>query len=91
MKEDLAIAKNSLLTLYDENRQLRKELGREDEPDVLNICTDARLMKVSSDKNGDNSKALTEDVSELQQRLEEERRLRQEADKELEIQVIYMF
>ncbi|KAF2901020.1 hypothetical protein ILUMI_05160 [Ignelater luminosus] len=87
MKEDLAIAKNSLLTLYDENRQLRKELGREDEPDVLNICTDARLMKVSSDKSGDNSKMLTEDVSELQQRLEEERRLRQEADKELEIQL----
>lgn len=29
MKEDLAIAKNNILSLQDENRQLKKELGIE--------------------------------------------------------------
>lgn len=29
MKEDLAIAKNNILTLQEENRQLKKELGIE--------------------------------------------------------------
>jgi cell shape-determining protein MreC len=29
MKEDLSIAKNNILSLQDENRQLKKELGIE--------------------------------------------------------------
>lgn len=82
MKEDLAIAKNSLLSLYDENQQLRRELGRE--------CDNSRFdgVKITniSEVEGD-SKITTGEVAELKQRLEEERRLRQEADKELELQM----
>lgn len=29
MKEDLAIAKNNLIALYEENRQLRQECGKD--------------------------------------------------------------
>lgn len=76
MKEDLAIAKNSLLTLYDENRQLRKELGREagDPVQITNM----------QEEDGSGKSV---DVAELKQRLEEERKLRQEAEKELDLQV----
>lgn len=83
MKEDLAIAKNNLLSLYNENRELRKELGREDNSDV-NIYSNAQITSFSS---AEGSHEATGDVLELQQRLEEERKLRQEADKELELQV----
>lgn len=82
MKEDLAIAKNSLLLLYDENRQLRQELGREarTEPVILG----AQITNVS-EMDGVSKSA---DIAELKQRLEEERKLRQEAEKELDLQVI---
>lgn len=82
MKEDLAIAKNSLLALYDENRQLRQELGREakTEPVILS----AQITNVP-EMDGISKSA---DIAELKQRLEEERKLRQEAEKELDLQVI---
>lgn len=84
MKEDLAIAKNSLLSLYNENRELRKELGQEDRLD--NLPVGAKLEPAVVDANHV-SKMVTGDLLELQQRLEEERKLRQESDKELELQV----
>lgn len=78
MKEDLAIAKNSLLTLYDENRQLRHELGRE--------ATDPVTLGVQiTHMHEEDGKCV--DVAEMKQRLEEERKLRQEAEKELDLQV----
>lgn len=37
MKEDLAIAKNNILSLHEENRQLKKELGIEVK-DTNEVC-----------------------------------------------------
>lgn len=80
MKEDLAIAKNSLLTLYDENRQLRQELGREaTDPVSLGV-------QITNMQEGEGDKKNV-DMVELKQRLEEERKLRQETEKELDLQV----
>lgn len=84
MKEDLAIAKNSLLSLYNENRELRKELGQEERIDNLPLGFKAEIPVVDVNNV---SKVVTGDLLELQQRLEEERKLRQESDKELELQV----
>lgn len=77
-------AKNSLLALYDENRQLRQELGREvnNDPIVLGV----QIRDLPDSEGGVNKMA---DNAELKQRLEEERKLRQEAEKELDLQVIY--
>lgn len=84
MKEDLAIAKNSLLSLYNENRELRKELGQEDRIDNLPLGSKSETPAGDVNKV---SKVVTGDLLELQQRLEEEKKLRQESDKELELQV----
>lgn len=75
-------AKNSLLALYDENRQLRQELGREvnNDPVVLGV----QIRDLPDSDGGANKMA---DNAELKQRLEEERKLRQEAEKELDLQV----
>ncbi|KAJ8921945.1 hypothetical protein NQ315_008579 [Exocentrus adspersus] len=85
MKEDLAIAKNNLLALYEENKKLRQECGK----DVSNYTMSTSGMQVI--KNGEGGgggggKAVTGEVEELKQRLEEERKLRQEADYERDIQ-----
>lgn len=84
MKEDLAIAKNSLLTLYEENRLLKNELGKEDVQDKLG--EGARITNIAENDIEINKTAAVE-IAELKQRLEEERRLRQEVDKELQLQV----
>ncbi|KAI4457641.1 run and fyve domain-containing protein 2-like protein [Holotrichia oblita] len=83
MKEDLAIAKNSLLSLYEENRLLKCELGKEDGSDKLN-----EGVRITNYTDGDleNGKSAAAEIAELRQRLEEERKLRQEADKELQLQ-----
>ncbi|KYB29366.1 protein RUFY3 isoform X5 [Tribolium castaneum] len=84
MKEDLAIAKNSLLDLYEENRQLKQELGR----DVSGYCMSSSGVQITNVEPETNGKAVvTGEVDELKQRLDEERKLRQEADKELELQM----
>lgn len=85
MKEDLAIAKNSLLVLYEENQLLKRELGREDTKEKMD---GVRITNISEEND---SKLATGEVAELKQRLDEERKLRQEADKELELQVCMMF
>ncbi|GLV31974.1 uncharacterized protein CBL_07734 [Carabus blaptoides fortunei] len=76
MKEDLAISKNNLLSLYDENQQLKYELGRDIEANRV-------------DEGGGAKGKLTDngEMEELRQQLEEERRLRQESEKELELQM----
>lgn len=85
MKEDLAIAKNNLLALYEENRQLRHECGK----DVGNYAMSASGVQftTANENKESTNKVVGSEVDELKQRLEEERRLRQEADNELEIQV----
>lgn len=85
MKEDLAIAKNSLLALYEENRQLKQELGR----DVSDYRMSSSGVQITNEPEN-TSQVVTGEVEELKQRLEEERRLRQESDKELELQVNFV-
>lgn len=84
MKEDLAIAKNSLLALYEENRSLKNELGKGNVPEKLN---EGVRITNATETDLENSKTAAGEIAELKQRLEEERRLRQEADKELQLQV----
>ncbi|XP_066156268.1 protein RUFY3 isoform X3 [Euwallacea fornicatus] len=80
MKEDLAIAKNNLMALYEDNRQLREECGKD--PAGYSMS----LSGVNMIPANVSEKTATGEVEELKQRLEEERKLRQEADHELEIQ-----
>lgn len=86
MKEDLAIAKNSLLSLYEENRQLKQDLGK----DVSGYSMSASGVQITNFTEAENGKIMSVEADELKQRLEEERRLRQESDKELELQVKYL-
>ncbi|XP_043504562.1 protein RUFY3 isoform X3 [Polistes fuscatus] len=75
MKEDLSIAKNNFLSLQEENRQLKKELGIE--------IKDAN-------ENGKAPIKITEtttEIEELRSRLESERKLRQDTEKELQLQI----
>ncbi|CAH1129107.1 unnamed protein product [Ceutorhynchus assimilis] len=82
MKEDLAIAKNNLLTLYDENRQLKEECGKDPASGYQMSASGINVINSNSDKT-----FSTGETEELRQRLDEERKLRQEADHELEIQM----
>ncbi|XP_017791578.1 PREDICTED: RUN and FYVE domain-containing protein 2 isoform X1 [Habropoda laboriosa] len=78
MKEDLSIAKNNILSLHDENRQLKKELGIE--------------IK-DTNENGKPPIKITEttaEIEELRSRLEAEKKMRQDVEKELELQQISM-
>ncbi|XP_017784619.1 PREDICTED: RUN and FYVE domain-containing protein 2 isoform X2 [Nicrophorus vespilloides] len=79
MKEDLAIAKNNLYTLFEENKQLRVDLGREESSMRISMLCESGATIESTSTTGE--------VVELKQRLEEERKLRQEADKELQLQM----
>ncbi|XP_014612572.1 PREDICTED: RUN and FYVE domain-containing protein 2 isoform X3 [Polistes canadensis] len=75
MKEDLSIAKNNFLSLQEENRQLKKELGIE--------IKDAN-------ENGKAPIKITEtttEIEELRSRLESERKLRQDTERELQLQI----
>ncbi|XP_050296605.1 RUN and FYVE domain-containing protein 2 isoform X2 [Anthonomus grandis grandis] len=82
MKEDLAIAKNNLMALYEENRQLRAECGKDPGGYVMSLS--GVNIITTNDREG---RVPTGELEELKQRLEEERRLRQEADHELELQI----
>lgn len=82
MKEDLAIAKNSLVTIFEENQRLKKELGVETNDAQFDGVRITNITEAESE-----NKTVSAEVHELQQRLDEERKLRQEADKELELQV----
>ncbi|XP_019864722.1 RUN and FYVE domain-containing protein 2 isoform X2 [Aethina tumida] len=84
MKEDLAISKNNLIALYEENRQLKQELGR----DAGDYCMSTSGVQIINLNESDKGTKITHgEMDEIKQRLEEERKLRQEADKELEIQM----
>lgn len=84
MKEDLAIAKNNLLALYEENRHLRQECGK----DTDNYSMSASGVQINSTSDSEiSNKVGGGEIDEIRQRLDEERKLRQEADNELELQV----
>ncbi|XP_031838847.1 RUN and FYVE domain-containing protein 2 isoform X2 [Nomia melanderi] len=75
MKEDLSIAKNNILSLHEENRQLKKELGIE--------------IK-DTNENGKPPIKITEttaEIEELRSRVEAEKKMRQNVEKELELQI----
>lgn len=82
MKEDLAIAKNNLSSLFEENKRLRA--GEQ----VPEKCMKISVLSESTDSSTSFVDVTNGDVVELKQRLEEERKLRLEADKELQLQVI---
>ncbi|XP_065157605.1 RUN and FYVE domain-containing protein 2 isoform X2 [Atheta coriaria] len=81
MKEDLAIAKNNLSSLFEENKRLRA--GEQ----VPEKCMKISVLSESTDSSTSFVDVTNGDVVELKQRLEEERKLRQEADKELQLQM----
>ncbi|XP_034934429.1 protein RUFY3 isoform X3 [Chelonus insularis] len=75
MKEDLSIAKNNILTLHEENRQLKKELGIE----VKDIMENGKIpVKITE---------TTSEIEELRSRVESEKKLRAEVEKELALQI----
>ncbi|XP_017759449.1 PREDICTED: RUN and FYVE domain-containing protein 2 isoform X2 [Eufriesea mexicana] len=75
MKEDLSIAKNNILSLHEENRQLKKELGIEIKDTNENGKAPIKITET------------TTEIEELRSRLETEKKLRQELEKELELQI----
>ncbi|XP_076683113.1 protein RUFY3 isoform X2 [Andrena cerasifolii] len=75
MKEDLAIAKNNILSLHEENRQLKKELGIE----VKDPNENGRAPVKISETTAENE--------ELRGRVELERKMRQDLEKELDLQI----
>ncbi|XP_011635964.1 RUN and FYVE domain-containing protein 2 isoform X3 [Pogonomyrmex barbatus] len=75
MKEDLAIAKNNILSLQEENRQLKKELGIE----VKDANENGKVpLKITE---------TTAEMEELRSRIESEKKSRQDLEKELELQI----
>lgn len=100
MKEDLSIAKNNILSLQEENRQLKKELGIEvkDANEVyINVVGIAWIYEDCAItersiwfQNGKAPLKITEttaEMEELRSRLESEKKSRQDLEKELELQV----
>lgn len=81
MKEDLAIAKNNILSLYDENTNLKKELGLDANADRMDEGGGG-----GEAGQGKKSEANSE-VEELRIQLENEKKQRQETEKELSLQV----
>lgn len=122
MKEDLSIAKNNILSLHEENRQLKKELGIEikDTNEVRPFGFDplsflsrsffflpflffsSFFFSLINDQIDNWSKGFlwfqngkppikitetTTEIEELRSRLEAEKKMRQDVEKELELQV----
>lgn len=81
MKEDMAIAKSNILSLYEENVNLKKELG-------LDVNAD-RMDEGGGDGEPAHTKKseTNSEVEELKIQLENERKQRRETEKELGLQV----
>ncbi|XP_037975588.2 RUN and FYVE domain-containing protein 2 isoform X1 [Plutella xylostella] len=89
MKEDMAIAKNTMISLVEENNQLKYALGQD-----INKDTRIKVVELPSDeeekrsiKSASSDKAKNEKDSELSKVLEEERKKSAELQKELDLQV----
>jgi hypothetical protein len=81
MKEDMAIAKNNILSLYEENANLKKELG-------LDVNAYRMDEGGGGGEQGQAKKSETNsEVEELKIQLENERKQRRETEKELSLQV----
>ncbi|XP_069702850.1 RUN and FYVE domain-containing protein 2 isoform X1 [Periplaneta americana] len=81
MKEDLAIAKNNILSLYDENTNLKKELG-------LDVNADRMDEGGGGGEGGQTRKSdANSELDDLKQQLESEKKQRQETEKELNLQI----
>lgn len=99
MKEDLSIAKNNILSLHEENRQLKKELGIEiKDTNEVRIFVygprDRHFQQSFSFQNGKPPIKITEttaEIEELRSRVEAEKKMRQNVEKELELQVEKLF
>ncbi|KAK0157775.1 hypothetical protein PV328_011471 [Microctonus aethiopoides] len=75
MKEDLAIAKNNILSIHEENKQLKRELGIE----VKDTTEGGKIpIKITE---------TTTEIEELRCRVDIERKAKLEVEKELELQV----
>jgi hypothetical protein len=82
MKEDMAIAKNNILSLCEENANLKKELGLDVNADRLDVGGGG------GEPAGQAKKSETySEVEELKMQLENERKQRRETEKELNLQV----
>ncbi|XP_074114424.1 RUN and FYVE domain-containing protein 2 isoform X1 [Cotesia typhae] len=75
MKEDLSIARNNILSIQEENRQLKKELGIEVKDTVETGKTPIKITETTSE------------IEELRSRIENEKKLRSDVEKELALQV----
>ncbi|XP_061385482.1 RUN and FYVE domain-containing protein 2 isoform X3 [Danaus plexippus] len=89
MKEDLAIAKNTMISLVEENNQLKHALGQD-------ITKDSRMkvMEIQAEeeekrsvKSNTSEKSKNEKDTEFCKSLEEERKKNAELQKELDLQI----
>ncbi|KAJ1521923.1 hypothetical protein ONE63_002259 [Megalurothrips usitatus] len=84
MKEDLAISKNGLMSLFEENNRLKREL------DLVQSGSGAS-SRVTDDVNTDavskKSSDSSNDVEDLKQQLAAERKQKAELQKELDLQI----
>nr|XP_032515632.1 protein RUFY3 isoform X3 [Danaus plexippus plexippus] len=89
MKEDLAIAKNTMISLVEENNQLKHALGQD-------ITKDSRMkvMEIQAEeeekrsvKSNTSEKSKNEKDAEFCKSLEEERKKNAELQKELDLQI----
>ncbi|XP_046407032.1 RUN and FYVE domain-containing protein 2 isoform X3 [Ischnura elegans] len=76
MKEDLAIAKNTILSLHEENCNLRKEIGH-----------DVHSERIDEGGGADNSNKAKDSNDNLKQQMESEKKQRMELQKELDLQI----
>ncbi|XP_013139671.1 PREDICTED: protein RUFY3 isoform X1 [Papilio polytes] len=89
MKEDLAIAKNTMITLVEENNQLKHALGQDITKDSRMKITEvlSEEEEKHSVKSSSSDKSKNEKDSEMGKMLEEERKKNMELQKELDLQI----
>lgn len=89
MKEDLAIAKNNMIQLVEENNQLKHALGQDITKDsrmrVTELHSDEEEKRSVKSTTSDKNK--NEKESEMGKLLEEERKKNSELQKELDLQI----
>ncbi|CAG4970759.1 unnamed protein product [Parnassius apollo] len=89
MKEDLAIAKNTMITLVEENNQFKHALGQDITKDSRMKVTELHSEEEErrSVKSTSSDKSKNEKDSEMGKLLDEERKKNMELQKELDLQI----
>ncbi|CAH0723764.1 unnamed protein product, partial [Brenthis ino] len=88
MKEDLAIAKNTMIQLVEENNQLKHALGQDITKDRMKVVEmQAEDEEKRSVKSNASDKHKNEKDSELGKILEEEKKKNMELQKEIDLQI----